>query len=412
MNETPINPQHHIETPMPMAPHHQVRPNPIIFAVVLSILFGALSGGIMGYLLFGTKTGQSVVQSTLKTISVQEESATIDVVKKTNPAVVSIIASKDFSKIYGNSQSSPFDIFGFPFGQTQQPSGKQQVSSGSGFIVRPDGLIVTNKHVVDDTQAEYTVVMNDGKTYDAKVLAKDPVNDIALIKIEAKNMATLTLGDSDKVQIGQTVIAIGNALGQYRNTVTKGVISGQSRTITASDGSGGSETLENVFQTDASINPGNSGGPLLDLDGSVIAMNTAVDSQGQLIGFAIPINAVKKDIEQVDATGKIVQPYLGIRYIMLTKAIAEKNSLPSSSGAWIQPIATGNETPVIKGSPADKAGLVANDIVLSVNGKALDEEHSLVSILSNSKPGDTVTLEIYRGSTKKTVKVTLAERPT
>lgn len=409
MNEPQLDPHHLIEAPMPTtAPYHPVRPNPVIYAVVLSILFGALSGGIMGYLLFGTKTGQSVVQSTLKTVSVQEESATIDVVKKTNPAVVSIIASKDFSKIYGNGQNMPFDIFGF---QTQQPTGKQQVSSGSGFIVRADGLIVTNKHVVDDTQAEYTVVMNDGKTYDAKVLAKDPVNDIALIKIEGKNMATLTLGDSEKVQIGQTVIAIGNALGQYRNTVTKGVISGQSRTITASDGSGGSETLENVFQIDASINPGNSGGPLLDLDGSVIAMNTAVDSQGQLIGFAIPINAVKKDIEQVDATGKIVQPYMGIRYIMLTKAIAEKNSLPTSSGAWIQPTTTGTDTPVIKGSPADKAGLVANDIVISVNGKPLNEEHSLVSVLSNFKPGETVTLEIYHGADKKTVKVTLAERP-
>jgi serine protease Do len=224
-------------------------------------------------------------------------------------------------------------------------------------------------------------------------------------------LTTLTLGDSSKVQIGQTVIAIGNALGQYKNTVTKGVISGQARTITASDGSGGSETLENVFQTDASINPGNSGGPLLDLDGSVIAMNTAVDSQGQLIGFAIPINVVKKDIEQVDKTGKITQPYLGIRYVMLTKAVAEKNSLPVETGAWIQPSTTESDTPVVKDSPAAKAGIIANDIITSINGTALDDTHSLISILSNYKPGETVTVEYYRGKDKKSVKITLAERP-
>jgi serine protease Do len=407
-----------IEHQQDLNPHHALpeghqphRPNPIVFSVVLSVLFGALSGGIMGYALFGTKTGQSVVSSTLKTISVQEESATIDVVKKTNPAVVSVIASKDFSKIYGNT-TNPFDLFGFSFGgNSSVPSGKQTVSSGSGFVVRADGLIVTNKHVVSDEQASYTVVMNDGKTYDAKVLAKDPINDIALIKVEGKDMTTLTLGDSSKVQIGQTVIAIGNALGQYKNTVTKGVISGQARTITASDGSGGSETLENVFQTDASINPGNSGGPLLDLDGSVIAMNTAVDSQGQLIGFAIPINVVKKDIEQVDKTGKITQPYLGIRYVMLTKAVAEKNSLPVETGAWIQPSTTESDTPVVKDSPAAKAGIIANDIITSINGTALDDTHSLISILSNYKPGETVTVEYYRGKDKKSVKITLAERP-
>jgi len=405
--------EHQFSQPNPM-PHPDVRserPQGRYLTIVLSVLFGALAGGLSSYGLLLTKGGQTLIESTTKTIKVEEESASVDVVKESSPAVVSIVATKDYSKIYGSAEDSPLNnFFGWPF-STQQPTGKQQVSSGSGFIVRKDGLIITNKHVINDEDAEYTVVMNDGKKYDAKVLAKDPANDIALVKIEGSDFPILPLGDSDAVKIGQTVIAIGNALGQYRNTVTKGVISGEARTITASDGAGKSETLENVFQTDASINPGNSGGPLIDLDGNVVAMNTAVDSEGQLIGFAIPVNVIKKDIEQVDKTGKIVQPYLGVRYISLTKALAEQNKLPTESGAWIQPSTSTTDIPVLKDGPADKAGLVANDIIVKLGDQAINEEHSLSSALIKYKPGDKVKLEIYHNGEKKEIEVTLGERP-
>lgn len=396
MNPHPVQPTAARTTP----------PNMVGLMIAASLLFGGLSGGLISYLL--TTSGGTTTSTTggLKTVKVEEESATTEVVKKTSPAVVSIIATKDYSEIYGNQPLSPFDLF---FGQ-QPRTGTQQVSSGSGFIVRANGLIVTNKHVINDDQADYTVVMNDGKKYDAKVLAKDPVNDIAVIKVEATDLPTLELGDSDKVQIGQTVIAIGNALGQYRNTVTKGVISGKARTIVAGDGNGSSETLNDVFQTDASINPGNSGGPLIDLGGSVVAMNTAVDSQGQLIGFAIPINVIKKDVESVDKTGKIVQPFLGVRYVLVTKAMADQNKFPTDEGALISKDTEGNDPAVVAGSPADKAGLKENDIIAAINGDKITADHPLVNILAKYRPGDKITVTIYRGGEKQDVSVTLEER--
>ncbi|MBI3573064.1 MAG: trypsin-like peptidase domain-containing protein, partial [Candidatus Kerfeldbacteria bacterium] len=300
--------------------------NPLSAAAIISILVGGFAGGLAGYTVTThpslTNTGGTSTTITKGTVSVTENSATIDVFNKASPAVVSIIISKDFSKIY-QAPVSPFDnFFGFP--SQQQPTGQQEVGQGSGFVVGSDGLIVTNKHVVDDDQAQYTVIMNDGKKYDAKVLAKDPTNDVALVKIEATNLPTVSLGDSSAVQIGQSVIAIGNALGQYRNTVTKGIVSGKSRTIQAGDGSGQSETLEDVFQTDAAINRGNSGGPLLNLAGQAIGVNTAVDSNGQLIGFAIPINVIKRDIDSQTKNGKIIRPYLGVRYVLITQALADQ----------------------------------------------------------------------------------------
>lgn len=387
---------------------------PLLVIVISSLLFGGLAGGIVtagildtqGYLHKTTTTGTSSTQS----VTVQESSATVDVVSKANPAVVSIIISKDYSQIYGNT-SSPFSLFGFPFmqQQQQQQQGQQEVGGGSGFIVTSDGLIVTNKHVVDDTQASYTVVMNDGKKYDATVVAKDPSNDIAVLQIKATGLPTLEFANSDAVQIGQTVIAIGNALGEYRNTVTEGIISGKARTITASDTSGSSETLEGVFQTDAAINSGNSGGPLLDLTGRVVAINTAVSSEGQLIGFAIPSNVVKRDVESVQASGTITRPFLGVRYVLVTKALADQKKLSVDHGALIQ-AADSNTPGVVSDSPADKAGLKEGDIILSVNGVVIDDEHSLTGLLNNYNPGDTVTLQVNHDGTTKDVKITLDTR--
>lgn len=399
---TPVQPVHPAPTAKPMSGS--------LTTILISLIVGGLAGGIVSTGFTTTKTTGSTSTTTKQSLSVTEDSATVDVVKAANPAVVSIVISKDYSKIYGSQPTSPFDnIFGFPNVQPQIPQGQQEIGGGSGYIVGADGVIVTNKHVVDDDQASYTVVMNDGKKYDAKVLAKDPTNDVAVIKIDAKDLPTLTFADSDSVQIGQTVIAIGNALGEYRNTVTKGIISGKARTITAGDNAGASETLENVFQTDAAINPGNSGGPLLDLSGHVIAINTAVNSQGQLIGFAIPANVVKRDVESVNKSGTIVRPYLGVRYVLLTKALADQNKLPVENGAWIQK-GTDGSAAVVQDSPADKAGLVDGDIIVSLNGTSIDAEHSLTGLLSTFNPGDTVTLKVNHQGTTKDVKITLEQR--
>ncbi len=396
-------------TPPNLSPR---RAAPVLLMVALSLILGGASGGLVGYAVATRPTDSatgSLLNRTAQTIAVEEDSATVDVVEKASPAVVSIIITKDYSKIYQDSPTSPFDnfFFGLP---TQQPKGPQEIGGGTGFIVSADGLIVTNKHVVDDAEAEYTVVLNDGKRYDATVLAKDPTSDVAIVKIDATGLPAVTLGDSGSVQSGQTVLAIGNALGQYRNTVTKGIISGKSRTITASDSAGQSETLEDVFQTDAAINPGNSGGPLLDLAGSVIAINTAVNRDGQLIGFAIPINVVKRDLESVQKNGKIVRPYLGVRYVEVTESLAEKNDLPVKHGVLIQRGETADDLAVIPGSPADKAGLVENDIITKINGKEINEDRTLIGLLSEFNPGDAITLEVYSKGEKKEIKVTLEER--
>jgi Trypsin-like serine proteases, typically periplasmic, contain C-terminal PDZ domain len=277
--------------------------------------------------------------------------------------VVSIIISKDVP-VFEQYYTNPFEdippewqeFFG-PFFQFKIPqyrqkgTEKQEIGGGTGFIVSSDGLILTNKHVVSDKNASYTVYLNTGEKYEAKVLAVDPIDDIALIKIEAHNLPTLTLGDSDGIKVGQTVIAIGNALGEFRNTVSVGVVSGLSRSITASDASGNTETIDNVIQTDAAINLGNSGGPLINLKGEVIGINTAIASGAENIGFAIPINRAKKAIESYQKFGKITAPYIGIRYILINSAIQKQNNLPVDYGAWIN-AGSSKEPAVISNSPA------------------------------------------------------------
>lgn len=337
----------------------------------------------------------------------------VDVVKRASPAVVSIIISKDLNKIPGFS-SSPFDLgpFGFdPFYSNRSPDSTepniQEVGGGTGFIITSDGLIVTNKHVVDDVTAGYTVLTTDGKRYEAKVLSRDPVNDLALVQIEGSNFPTLPLGDSSKIDIGQKVIAIGNSLAQYRNTVTTGVVSGIGRTIVAGTATG-SEQLEGVIQTDAAINPGNSGGPLLDIGGSVIGINTAIDAQGQLVGFAIPVNDLKKDIESFQKFGRIIKPFLGVRYVLINDAIKEENNLSVDYGALIVR-GSGNVPAVVPGSAADKAGLKENDIILEVNDQRIDNDHSLAGILKNYNPGDVVRMKILSSNQEKEITVTLGE---
>ncbi len=416
--------------------------------IISFIVIAALLGGFLGSLASSKTANASVFDdiwnflsggnqspsSTASSTKAQSESsyasknsyeqAIIDAVKKASPAVVSIVISKDVPIIEQCPESlSPFanlppefqQFFGQNFNfQTYVPcqkgTQKQDVGGGSGFIVSSDGLIITNKHVVSDTSADYTVFLNDGKKYSAKVLARDPVQDLALIKIEATNLPTVTLGDSDGLELGQTAIAIGNALGEFRNTVSMGVISGLSRTITAaSDSSGNQETIQGVIQTDAAINPGNSGGPLLDLNGDVVGINTAIVSGAQNIGFAIPINQAKRDIESVKQSGVIKTPYLGVRYLMVNSDIAKKQSLPVDYGALLR--GDDNGPAVVPNSPADKAGLKAEDIILEVDGTKVDDSNPLISLVNQHSVGDTLNLKVQRGSQTIDVNVTLEERP-
>jgi serine protease Do len=283
------------------------------------------------------------------------------------------------------------------------------VELGCGFIVSADGMIVTNKHVVADKEASYTVFTNDGKKYKAKVLARDPMQDVAIVKIEATGLPVVKLGDSDGIRLGQAAVAIGNALGEYRNTVSVGIISGLARTVTASSqGGSDSETLEGVIQTDAAINPGNSGGPLINLKGEVIGINTAVVSGANNIGFSIPINNVKRDISSVKKSGKITSPFLGVRYIMLNEDVAKKEELSVSEGALVRGSEDGPA--VTKNSPADKAGILAEDIITEVGGVKVNKEHSLVSLIQRYNVGDTLALRVLRGEESLLIKVTLEER--
>lgn len=348
-----------------------------------------------------------------------------DLVEKNSPGVVSIVISKDVSKVR-NSFSDPFGsglpFFFDPFNSQNQGSGitdlsktgKQKIGSGSGFFISQDGLIVTNKHVVADEQADYTVIVNGGREYPAKVLARDPSNDIAVLKIDSTDgpsFPALTLGDSDQIKVGQTVIAIGNPLGEFANSVTQGVVSGLKRSVSAgSSMGGGEEQLTDIIQTDAAINPGNSGGPLFNLFGTVIGVNVAMAQGAENIAFALPINQVKRIVDQVRTTGKISVPYLGVRYIILNDAIQKANNLPYNYGALVLRGQTMTDFAVIPGSPADKASLVENDIILEVNGTKIDGTHPLSNLVSQYNVGDEITLKVSHKGVTKDVKIKLEER--
>lgn len=345
-----------------------------------------------------------------------QESMVVEVVKKTNPAVVAIVISKEVPKyetfVDPNVQTNPFgDIFpGFNFSvpqYRQNGTEKKEIGGGSGFFITSDGLIVTNRHVVDQKDVDYTVYTNDGKKHTATVVARDPVLDIALIKITGSGFPFLILGNSDSLEVGHTVVAIGNALAEFRNTVSVGVVSGLSRSITAGDNTGKTELLDHVIQTDAAINPGNSGGPLLNLKGEVIGVNVAVAQGSQSIGFALPINTVRGAIDSVKKTGKIVRPYLGVRYVAIDATMKEKNNLTVDYGVLVKAGSTPSDLAVIPGSPADKAGIVENDIILEIAGVKLDEDNNLASIIRQKKVGDRVMLKVLSKGVQKNVYVTL-----
>jgi len=342
-----------------------------------------------------------------------QEEAVVKAVKDYSPAVVSIIITKDmpvYERYYARG-TDPFDFWDFQMPQLRQRGTEErQIGAGTGFIVDEDGTILTNKHVVSDNQAQYTVVMSDGERYAAKVTAADPVNDIAVVKISdggGRRFPAVALGDSDNLQIGQSVIAIGNALGEFDNTVSVGVISGMQRSITAY-GAGEDEVLEDLIQTDAAINEGNSGGPLLNLKGEVIGINTAIASGAQNVGFVIPINLAKRGLAQAKTSGKIVYPYLGVYYTMIDARLQKENNLPADRGAWIAAGESG--TAVMAGSPAQTAGLKDGDIILEIGGQKLDQKNSLARVIAKYNPGDKVKLKVRRAGGEIELEATLGER--
>src|SRR3990172_7193734 len=333
----------------------------------------------------GLTRGSSGIGTTIRTV---EESAIIDVVDKTSAAVVSIVA-----------KTISFD--------PDRGAVTEQQGIGTGFVIESGGLIITNNHVVCTEGVDYAVVMKDKKTYDVKKIDLDPSNDIAILKIDAKNLPFLELGNSDPevLKAGKKVIAIGNALGQFQNSVTVGVVSGLGRGITAGHtgcaNQQGRETLQNVIQTDAALNPGKSGGPLLDLSGRVSGVNFAISGSGENLGFVIPINRVKDIIDQYKKDGKIIKPYLGVVYQTIDSDIASVQKVPQ--GAFVRR--------VVSGSPADKAGVEAGDIVTEINGQKLGEDADLVSVLNTLKSGQKVEIKVYRDGKTKSLSATLGEAP-
>ena len=368
----------------------------IVFALIAGFAGGLLGSRIMPLRITSLNTPngqQQIVSSQSQLIS--------SIAKNVSPSVVSI----NIESAASNSTINP--IFG---DSTAQPT----TGAGTGIVLSSDGIIVTNKHVIPNTASNISITTNDGKKYDnVQVLARDPRSnfDIAFLKINgAKGLTPAKLGDSSKMQTGDGVVAIGYALGEFENTVTSGIISGQGRPITAGGGSTNAESLTNLFQTDAAINPGNSGGPLVNMNSEIIGINTAVaGGTAQNIGFSIPINDVKAQIESILNTGKLEVPYLGVRYVVITPELQTKYNLPVGQGAWLK--ATDQNSAIINGSPADKAGLKEGDIIIKVNSKDINEKNVLASLLGKYKVGETVDLTINRDGKEQNIKATLEVSP-
>jgi S1-C subfamily serine protease len=354
-----------------------------------------------------------------------EEKRVIATVKKVMPAVVSIVISKRLEDL---EREMPEGHYPFVPGHRDIDEKHErakkikilsaladdhhmvEIGGGSGCIVDPNGLVLTNKHVIDDVGAEYTVILNDGRRFAANILTRDPVNDIAILKIDADKLPFLKLGDTRKLELGQGVIAIGNALGIFKNTVSLGIVSGLSRAIAAqSDPDAPQQEMRGLIQTDAAINPGNSGGPLVDDSGCVIGVNVAIISGAQSIGFAIPVNTAKRDIDDLKKYGRIRRPLLGLRYIMIDEALQKKMNLPVSYGALVVRESE-NDAAVVPDSPAAKAGIREKDIVLAMNGRRLDADHPIQDLLEDSEVGSRVTFTIMRGTKELTAETILAER--
>ena len=357
----------------------------LILVVVFLIIFLAL------WNVFPDVFDKKVIELPKEKIKItSEESVVIDIVEKVSPSVVTVGVEQRIISF------DPFDFFARP--QSRQ----EEQDIGSGFIVSEDGLIVTNKHVVS-APGKYKVITHDGKKYDTVSIYRDPVNDIAIVKINAFNLKPVEMGDSSKIKVGQLVVAVGTPLGEFRGSVTKGIVSGIGRGITTgSPFSSFAEKLDDVIQTDAAINPGNSGGPLVNSSAAVIGVNTAVASGAENIGFALPINIIKDSLKNFNEKGQFNRPYLGIAYKILTRDIAILNDVPQ--GAYVQD--------VVNDSPAQKAGILEGDIIISIDGKKIEGENNEVAkVIADQKVGDNIGLSIWRDGKTLSVKATLVAAP-
>jgi serine protease Do len=370
--------------------------------IILVAFLAGILGGVLGARFVPGNRITSLDTSAQQQIVSSQSELISKLASDVSPSVVSINVTSarqpvtSFEQLFGDSSS-----------QTSE-------SAGTGIIISSDGMIITNRHVIPDGDIDISVTTNDGKTYDnVELIAKDPRTnfDIAFIKINGvSDLKPASIGDSSKMKVGDAVIAIGYALGEFSNTVTSGIISGVGRPITASDGGSNAESLTNLFQTDAAINPGNSGGPLVNMSGEVIGINTAVAGNAENIGFSIPVNDVKTQIASILEKGKIEVPYLGVRYVVVTPALQKRFDLATDFGAWLK--SSDATQAVINGSPADKAGLKEGDIVTYVNGEKVDVDNPLATRLSKYGVGDSVELTYVRDGKELKTTATLEAAPT
>ena len=366
-------------------------PKPNISGIVISVALGVIvavglyQAQVRGLIPSYNSSLPKLPRGETRTI-VQEENAIISAVEKASSSVVAIGVTRRVA--------NPFDPFSVPKSENS--------TIGTGFVVSDKGIIVTNKHVVSEPGGRYTVVTRDNQKYEVRKIYRDPILDLAIVQIDASGLKSLELGDSSKLKVGQTVVAIGNALGRFTNTVTTGVVSGLGRRVVAGDPFGGSvESLDNLIQTDAAINPGNSGGPLLNSGGQVIGVNVATTDQAQNISFAIPINSVKSIVDEFVAKGTVSRPFLGVRYRFISRDVAILNEVPQ--GVFIQE--------VVVGGPAQKAGVEAGDIITKINGEAVDNENKIAETIQKSSIGQRLELDIWRDGKELKVTATLEDLP-
>ncbi|MEX0934583.1 MAG: trypsin-like peptidase domain-containing protein [Candidatus Saccharimonadales bacterium] len=354
----------------------------VVVSFVGGIIGGFLGVGVLDEMLFGVDRSREVI--------LQESSAIIDVVNQLEPSVVNI-----------TSEGAPrYDIFGREF--------EGRGGAGTGIIISEDGLIITNKHVVPENSRIAVTLYDDTFYEDVEVIARDPFNDIAYLRIDSdEDLMPAELGDSDQVMVGQKVVAIGNVLGRFSNTVTTGIISAIGRPVIATGDGIESESLEGLFQTDAAINPGNSGGPLVNIQGQVIAINTAVAGGAENIGFAIPINQAKGGIASILESGRLIKPFLGVRYITLNSQIAQNRDIDINEGALL--VGDDEAAAIVEGSPAEAAGLEAGDVIIKVDDVDVDRKQPLSVILGRYKAGDNIELVVIRGGEELNIGVVLAE---
>lgn len=369
--------------------------------MVTSIVGGAVADRMVPFSFLNRVLPPSLQRSSsagpVEQTVVHEESVVINVAEQVSPSVVTV------SMTQTRQSAQPFFMDPFGMFQFQRPGQPENVKQdiGSGFVIG-DGLVVTNKHVVSESDSTYKVITADDKEHDVSKIYRDPTNDIAILKVDGLSVQSVKLGESDHLKVGQFVVAIGTALGEFRHTVTTGVISGLGRGIQAGDPFGGlAEQLDNVIQTDAAINPGNSGGPLLNSSGEVIGINVAVAQSGQNIGFALPINVVKKVLDSFQSTGQFERAFFGVRYQMLSKDNALMNEVPQ--GAYI--------VEAVNGSPATSAGIKKGDIITKFGGeKVADADGGLATLVNKHKSGDIVEVEYFRDGKTQTASVTLTSQ--